>query len=85
MASTGTGGMTNPEDVRMGTQISLIGRFVPHFGDLIILEGHWTEVGNYTNHQEMFGELDWSSTTLTVRMKLHLFTFYPSPGGHQDM
>ena len=61
----GVGGFSNPEDIRIGTQISLIARFVPHFGNLGILEGLWTVVGNFTNHQ-MFGDLDWGSTMITV-------------------
>ena len=65
MASAG--GLTNSEDVRLGIQVSLIGRFVPYFGDLTILQGLWAEVGNFTNHQDLFGNFDWSSTTLTVR------------------
>ena len=59
------GGLTNFEDIRSGTQRSLVGRFVPYFGDLATLQGLWTEVGNFTNHQELFGNLDWSSTRLT--------------------
>ena len=50
----GIGGLNDPEDVRLGTQISLIGRFVPHFGNLTILDGLWTEVGISTNHQDAF-------------------------------
>ena len=64
------GGLTNFEDIRSGTQISLVGRFVPYFGDLATLQGLWTEVGNFTNHQELFGNLDWSSTRLTVCVAL---------------
>ena len=64
--TAGVGGLSNPEDVRISPQKSLIARFVPHFGNLDVLEGLWTEVGNFTNHQEMFGDLDWSSTMITV-------------------
>ena len=72
---SGAGGLTNFEDIRSGTQISLIGRFVPYFGDLATLQGLWTEVGNFTNHQELFGNLDWSSTRLTVCVALTNFIF----------
>ena len=37
----GVGGLSNPEDVRVSTQISLIARFVHHFGNIGILEGLW--------------------------------------------
>ena len=66
MASAG--GLASPDDVRLGTQISLIGRLVPYSGDITLLQGLWSEVGNFTNHQELFGDLDWSSITLTVRV-----------------
>ena len=72
---SGAGGLTSSEDIRSGTQVSLIGRFVPYFGDLATLQGLWAEVGNFTNHQELFGTLDWSSTNLTVCIALHSFIF----------
>ena len=75
MASVG--GLTDPEDVRTGTQISLIRRFVPDFGNFNIQEGFWAEVGNFTNHQDMFGDLDWRSTMITVRMFSNLVLFLP--------
>ena len=68
----GIGGLKDPEDVRLGTQISLIGRFVPLFGNLTILEGLRTEVGNSTNHQDAFRQLDWGSLTLTVSITFTL-------------
>ena len=71
----GVGGLSNPEDIGIGTQISLITRFVPHFGNLNILEGLWTKVDNFTNHQDMFGDLDWGSTMITVRILL-IFLFF---------
>ena len=55
MASAGR--ITCPEDLRLGTQLSLIGRANPHFGYLTVLEGLWTEVGNFTNHQDLFDSL----------------------------
>ena len=64
MASAG--GLPNTEEVRLGTQIFLIGRFVPYFGNLSFLEGLWAEVGNFTIHQDMFRGLDWSSKMITV-------------------
>ena len=39
---TSEGGLAKPEDVRLGTQVALIGRFVPYFGDLTILQGLWS-------------------------------------------
>ena len=70
----GVGGLKHPEDVRLATQISLIGRLIPYFGNLTILEGLWIEVGNSTNHQDTFRQLDWGSLTLTVSIvSIHSF------------
>ena len=66
MASAG--GISCPEDLRLGIQLSLIGRAIPHFGNLAVLERLWAEVGNFTNHQDSFRQLDWSSITLTVSL-----------------
>ena len=66
----GVGGLKDPEDVRLATQISLIGRLIPHFGNLTVLEGLWAEVGNSTNDQDIFRQLDWGSLTLTVSIRL---------------
>ena len=66
------GRLTNLQDVRLGTQISLIGGTIPHFGNLALLEGLWAEVGNFTNHQDTFRQLDWSFITLTVSTSISL-------------
>ena len=75
------GGLTSSEDIRSGTQISLIGRFVPYFGNLATLQGLWTEVGNFTNHQELFGDIYWSSTKLTVCIVFAYLPFNTDFGG----
>ena len=40
-----------------------------------LLEGLWIEVGDFTNHQDMFGDLDWGPTMVTVRINLILLIF----------
>ena len=60
------GGITNPDDLRLTTLISLIGSFVPYDGNLTLLQSLWTRVGSFTNHQALFSSFDWSSASLTV-------------------
>ena len=60
------GGITNPDDLRTSTLISLIGTFVPKDGNISLLQSLWTRVGVFTNHQALFSSFDWGSVTLTV-------------------
>ena len=62
----GIGGITNPDDLRTSTLISLIGTFVPRDGNISLLQSLWTRVGVFTNHQALFSSFDWGSPTLTV-------------------
>ena len=59
-------GNTTPADVRLGSQISLLGLFTKPCGNISVLQSLWTEVGAFTNHQDLFSDLDWGSSTLTV-------------------
>ena len=61
-----TGGGTTPANVRLGTNISLQGLFTRHCSNLSVLQALWTEVGAFTNHQDLFSDLDWGPSTLTV-------------------
>ena len=60
------GGITNPDDLRTSTLISLIGTFVPRDGNISLLQSLWTRVGVFTNHQALFCSCDWGSGTLTL-------------------
>ena len=60
---TSIGGITNPDDLRTSTLISLI---VPKDGNFSLLQSLWTRVGQFTNHQALFPSSDWGSATLTV-------------------
>ena len=60
------GGISNPDDLRTSTLISLIGTFVPRDGNISLLQKLWTRVGVFTNHQALFSSFDWGSATLTV-------------------
>ena len=60
------GGVTNLDDLRTITLISLIGTFVPKDGNVSLLQSLWTNVGQFTNHQALFTSFDWGCATLTV-------------------
>ena len=80
------GGITNPDDLRLTTLISLIGSFVPHDGNLALLQSLWTRVGSFTNHQALFSSFDWSSASLTVRYSpTWSSSLCPSLGGSNSM
>ena len=64
----GIGSVTNPDEIRLAMQISLVGHFVPVCGDLQLLGTLWKLVGKVSNHQELFSPYDWRATTLTVRI-----------------
>ena len=57
---TTLGGSSNPDELRMTTQISLIG------GDLSLLRNLWTRFGTFTSHQVFFSDFDWRADNLTV-------------------
>ena len=64
------GGTSSPDELRMTTQISLIGLFAPHGGDLALLRNLWTRFGAFTSHQGFFSDFDWRSDNLTVSITL---------------
>ena len=59
-------GSSSPDELRTTTQISLIGLFVPHGGDLALLRTLWTRFGTFTSHQGFFSDFDWRADNLTV-------------------
>ena len=59
------GGITNPDDLRTSTLISIIGTFTPRDGNISSLQNLWTEVGVFTNHRALFSSFDWGSATIT--------------------
>ena len=69
------GGTSSPDELRMTTQISLIGLFAPHGGDLALLRNLWTRFGTFSSHQGFFSDFDWRSDNLTVSI-----TLTPWPG-----
>ena len=60
------GGQKTSEDLHASTQIALIGKFVPHDGNVLLLQTLWTRTAEFMNHKEQFSPFKWSSATLTV-------------------
>ena len=69
------GGKSNPDELRMTTQISSIGTFVPRGGDLSLLRNLWTQFGVFTSHQGFFSDFDWRADILTVSMISFTWTY----------
>ena len=63
---TNSEGQQTIEDQRASAQISLIGSFVPHDGNIALLQTLLSRVGVYINHKEQLSPFDWGSVTLTV-------------------
>ena len=63
-------GQQTTEDQRASVQIALVGSFVPHDGNISLLQTLWSQVGEYMNHKEQFSPFDWSSATMTVSLFL---------------
>ena len=62
----GTTATPSSEEIRICTQISLVGHFVPQCGDVLLLQTLWNQIGIAANHKEPFSPLEWGATTLTV-------------------
>ena len=58
---------------RAKTQLCLLGDYLRTGGNISQLRGIWTNVGNFTNHQSMFADFDWSDERLSVSSILFLF------------
>ena len=57
----GIGSVTNPTEVRLAMQISLVGHLVPICGDLQLLQTLWKQVREISNHQDIFSCYDLSA------------------------
>ena len=65
-----SGNQQTTEDKRASAQTALIGSFVPHEGNIHLLQTLWSRVGEYMNHRDQFSPFDWRSATLTVSVLL---------------
>ena len=62
----GTDYMTSSSGDWAKDQISILCRFLTHYGDIDVLKGFWSDVGVIVNHQALFTDFDWSRERLSV-------------------
>ena len=66
----GTDYMASSSGDRAKIQISILCRFLTHYGDIDVLKGFWSDVGVIVNHQALFTDFDWSRERLSVSILL---------------
>ena len=62
----GTDYMASSSDNRAKIQISVLCRFLVHYGDIDVLKGFWSDVGVIVNHQALFLDFNWGKERLSV-------------------
>ena len=70
---SGTDYMASSSDNRARIQLSVLGRFLTHYGDLEVLKAFWNDVGVIVNHQALFTDFNWSRERLTVSLPVKPF------------
>ena len=63
--------MTSSSKSRVRVQISILGHFLPAFGNIGCLRSLWRDVGVVVNHQALFADFNWGKESLTVRIDFH--------------
>ena len=58
--------MSSSSENRARVQISVLGRFLPSYGDIDVLRNFWRDIGVIVNHQPLFTEFNWTKERLTV-------------------
>ena len=58
--------MSSSSENRARIQISVLGRFLPNYGDIDILQSFWRDIGVVVNHQALFTDFNWTKERLTV-------------------
>ena len=58
--------MSSSSENRARIQISVLGRFLPNYGDIDILRSFWRDIGVVVNHQALFTDFNWTKERLTV-------------------
>ena len=56
---TGAQHMASSSDNRARVQISILGHYLPTFGDIRALRRLWKDIGVVVNHQELFTDFSW--------------------------
>ena len=63
---SGADHMSSSSENRARTQICVLGRFLPRYGDIELLRHFWRDVGVIVNHQSLFTDFNWTKERLTV-------------------
>ena len=58
--------MSSSSENRARIQISVLGRFLPQYGDIDVLRNFWRDIGVVVNHQSLFTDFNWTKERLTV-------------------
>ena len=58
--------MSSSSENRARVQISVLGRFLPSYGDIDVLGSFWRDIGVVVNHQSLFTDFNWTEERLTV-------------------
>ena len=64
--------MASSSDNRARVQISILGHYLPTFGDIRALRGLWKDIGVVVNHQALFADFNWGKERLSVSIQLWL-------------
>ena len=67
--------MSSSSENRARIQISVLGRFIPTYGDIDVLRGFWRDIGVVVNHQSLFTDFNWTKERLTVSNDFVLVLF----------
>ena len=70
---SGTDHMASSSDNRARIQLSVLERFLPHYGHLEVLKAFCNDVGVIVNHQALFTDFNWSQERLTVSIPVKPF------------
>ena len=65
-AMAGNTHMTSSSENRVRVQISILGHFLPNFGDIRSLRSLWKDIGVVVNHQALFSDFNWGKERLSV-------------------
>ena len=60
--------MSSSSKNRARIQISMLGRFLPTYGDIDILRNFWRDIGVVVNHQSLITDFNWTKERLTVNI-----------------
>ena len=65
-AMAGNNHMKSSSESRVRVQISILGHFLPNFGDIMSLRSLWQDIGIVVNHQALFSDFNWGKERLSV-------------------